>query len=105
VFRVLVKSNPKSETTFQVKEELKTTKGAIRIRISKKNRQHNGQKKKYKRTNNDLQKHTYKTKDRVTRTALKTVSELRCPGRVGNSCSISGTLHVNLVKNPVISHE
>jgi hypothetical protein len=31
------------------------TKGAIRIRISKKNRQHNGQKKKSKRTNNDLQ--------------------------------------------------
>ena len=27
----------------------------IRIRRSKKNRQHNGQKKKYKRTNNDLQ--------------------------------------------------
>jgi len=26
------------------------TKGAIRIRISKKNRQHNGQKKKYKST-------------------------------------------------------
>jgi hypothetical protein len=30
------------------------TKGVIRIRISK-NRQHNGQKKKYKRTNNDQQ--------------------------------------------------
>jgi hypothetical protein len=29
------------------------TKGVIRIRISKKNRKHNGQKKKYKRTNND----------------------------------------------------
>ena len=28
--------------------------------------------KKYKRTNNDLQKHTYKTKNRVTRTPLKT---------------------------------
>jgi hypothetical protein len=27
----------------------------IRIRKSKKNRQHNGQKKKYRRTNNDLQ--------------------------------------------------
>ena len=27
----------------------------IRIRISKKNRQHKGQKKKYKRTNHDLQ--------------------------------------------------
>jgi hypothetical protein len=30
-------------------------KGAIRIRKSKKNRQHNGQMKKDKRTNNDLQ--------------------------------------------------
>jgi hypothetical protein len=36
-------------------EEFEDTKGAIRIRISKKNRQHNGKKKKYKRTNNDLQ--------------------------------------------------
>ena len=33
----------------------KDTKGVIRIRISQKNRQYNGQKKKYKRTNNDLQ--------------------------------------------------
>jgi len=31
----------------------------IRILISKKNRQQNGQKKKYKRTNNDLPKHTH----------------------------------------------
>jgi hypothetical protein len=31
------------------------TKGIIRIRNSKKHRQHNGQKKKYKKTNNDLQ--------------------------------------------------
>jgi hypothetical protein len=36
-------------------EEFEDTKGAIRIRISKKNRQHSGQKKKYKRTNNDQQ--------------------------------------------------
>ena len=36
-------------------EEFEDTKGAIRIRISKKNRQHNGQKKKHKRTNNNLQ--------------------------------------------------
>jgi hypothetical protein len=35
-------------------EEFEDTKGVIRIRISKKNRQHNGQKKKYNRTNNDL---------------------------------------------------
>ena len=38
-----------------LEEEFEDTKGAIRIRISKKNRQHNGQKKKYKRTNNDQQ--------------------------------------------------
>jgi hypothetical protein len=64
----------------------------------KKNRQQNDQKKKYKRTNNDLQnihiklkigytnppknkqrstKHTYKTKDRVTRTPLKTNNDLQ----------------------------
>ena len=39
----------------QSKEEFEDTKVVIRILISKKNRQHNGQKKKYKRTNNDLQ--------------------------------------------------
>ena len=39
-----------------IQEEFEDAKGAmIRIRISKKNRQHNGQKKKYKRTNNDQQ--------------------------------------------------
>jgi hypothetical protein len=38
-----------------------------------KNRQHNGQKNKQRST-----KHTYKTKDRVTRTLLKTGGELRC---------------------------
>ena len=86
-------------------EEFADTKGVIRIRISKKNRQHNGQKKKYKRTNNDLKKHTYKTKDRVTRTPLKTGCELRCSGRVNSYCATSGTRHVNLVTNPEISRE
>ena len=36
-------------------QEFEDTKGVIIIRISKKNRKHNGQKKKYKGTNNDLQ--------------------------------------------------
>jgi hypothetical protein len=36
-------------------EEFEDTKGVIRIRISEKNRQHNGQKKKYKGIDNDLQ--------------------------------------------------
>jgi hypothetical protein len=50
-------------------------------------------------------KHTYKTKDRVTRNPLKTGVELRCSGRVCSSCSTSGTRRVNLVTNPVISCE
>ena len=37
---------------------------------------------KRKRTNNDLQNITHKTKHRVTRTPLTTRGELRCPGRV-----------------------
>ena len=50
-------------------------------------------------------KHTYKTKDRVTRTPLKTGGELSCSGRVFRSCSTSDTRRVNLVTNPVISRE
>ena len=38
-----------------IQEEFEDTKEVIRIRKSKKNRQHNGQKKKDKGTNNDLQ--------------------------------------------------
>ena len=50
-------------------------------------------------------KHTHKPKDRVTRTPLKTEGELRCSERVSSSCSTSDTRRVNLVTNPVISHE
>ena len=49
-------------------------------------------------------KHTYKIKDRVTRTLLKTGGELMCSG-VRSSCSTSDTRRVNLVTNPVIRHE
>jgi len=54
-----------------IRDELEDTKGVIRIRKSK-NRQHNDQKKKYKRKNVDLQNTVQKTNDRVTRTLLKT---------------------------------
>jgi hypothetical protein len=77
-------------TTYQ--EEFEDTKGVIRIPNSKKNRQHNGQKKKYKRTNNDLQNIHIKQKIEY---------ELKCSGRVSSSCSTSGTRHVNLITNPV----
>jgi hypothetical protein len=91
-----------------------------------KNWQHNGQKteeqttqwskdrrtdntmakrKKYKRTNNDLQDITQETKDRAIRTPLKTRGELMCSGRVSSFCSTNGTRRVYLVTNPVIGHE
>ena len=47
----------------------------------------------------------YKTKDRVTRTPLKTGGELRCSGKVSSSCSTSDTRRFNLVTKPVISNE
>jgi hypothetical protein len=50
-------------------------------------------------------KHTYKAKDRVTRTSLKTGGELRCSGWVDSSYSTSGNRGATLVTNPVISHE
>ena len=45
----------KNKKNTTLLEEFEDTKGVIRFRMSKKNKQHNGQKKKYKRTNNDLQ--------------------------------------------------
>ena len=44
-------------------------------------------------------KYTHKTKDQVTRTPLKTGREVRCSGRVGSSCSASGTRRLNLDKS------
>ena len=44
----------------------------IRSPKSRKDRQHNGQKKKGKRANNNLQNITQKTNDRATRSPLKT---------------------------------
>ena len=76
----------------------------IRIRKSKKNGQHNDQTK----VQEDKQrsaKHTHKTKYRVTRTSILTWGGLRCSGRVGSICSTSDTCRINLVTNPVISHE
>ena len=58
-------------------EEFEDTKGVIRICKSKKDRQYNGRKNKCKRTNDDLQNITHKTKDWVTGTPLKTGGELK----------------------------
>ena len=88
-----------------VQEELEDTKEVIRIRLSKKNRKHNGQKKKGQKDKQRPTQHTHKTKDRVTQNPQKTGSELKCSGRLSSSCSTSSTRRLNLVTKPVISHE
>ena len=75
---------------------------AIRIRQSKKDRQHKGPKKKGNRTNNELRNITHKTKDRSTRIPLNTRGELRCFGRVTSSCSTSGTRRATFVYDDAI---
>jgi hypothetical protein len=72
-------SNPLVDSPFHLyalsgssREEFENTKGVIIICISKKNRQHNGQNKKVQKDKQRSTKHTYKTKDRVTRILLKT---------------------------------
>jgi hypothetical protein len=84
-------------------EEFEDTKGVIRIRISKKNRQHNDQKKKIQKEKQRSTKHTHKTKDRVKRTQLNTDEHLRCSERVGSSCSTSDKLWMR--KRPGSVHE
>ena len=106
------------EQTTQWPEDIK---GAIIIRISKKNKQHNGQKISKgqsesvyrRRTNNTMAKryqrgnqNPYIEEEQTTqwskekgqkykqRSTLKTGGKLRCSGRVGSSCSTSGTRRV-----------
>ncbi len=57
----------------------------IKIHKSKKNRQHNGQKKKILKDKQRSTKHRHKTKDRQTLTLLKSGDELRCSERVSRS--------------------
>ena len=68
-------------STRLYKRNVEDTKGVIRRRKSKEDRQYNGQRKRDKRTNNDLQNITQKTKDRATGIVLKTRGELRCSER------------------------
>jgi hypothetical protein len=79
----------------RLQAEFENIKEVIKIRKSKKDRQHNDQNKMDKRTINDLQNTTQNNKDRATRTQLKIGGELGCSGRVGSFCSISDTSRVN----------
>ena len=55
--------------------------------------------KKHKRTNNDPQNTTQKTKKRAKWTTLKTGGDLRCSWTVSSSCSTCGTCRVTVVTN------
>ena len=71
--------------------------------MAKKNRQHNGQEKKYKRTNKQRStKHTYKTKDQVTRTPQKTGGELRLKGYVCQASTYGLVLNVDYKTKQII---
>ena len=72
-----------------IQEEFGDTKGAIRIHMPYIEEEHTTQwpKEKVQKDKQRSTKHTYKTKDRVTRTPLKTGGELRCSERVSSSCS------------------
>jgi short subunit dehydrogenase-like uncharacterized protein len=85
------------------KNSLKIPKGQSEIVYRR--TEHNCQKKKVQKDKQRSTQHTYKAKDRITRTPLKTEGELRCSGRISTSCSTSGIRRVNLVTNPVISRE
>ena len=75
------------------------TKGAIRSREWK-------DRPRDKRTSNDLQNISQKTKDRETGTPLKSEGEPMYSGIVGGSpCSACGTCRIILVTKPVTSHE
>ena len=94
--RLLVTSNrsqfiPVYHLWFSCSQKrVEDSKWIIRIHISK-DRQYNGKTKKDKRTSNNLQNTTNKTKDRATRTTLNSGSKLRCSGMVISSCSNSDT--------------
>ena len=79
---------------IRMQEEFEDTKGVIRSRKSKKDRQHNGQK-----SNQWSIKHYMETKVRATPTPLKTRCELRCSERVSILCSTCGARRVTLT-NP-----
>jgi hypothetical protein len=66
-----------------------------------KDRQYNGQKKKDKKTNNYLQNITQNTKDRPTRTPLKT-GEFRCSGRVNMLHPSCGCKHGDVINEEKI---
>ena len=72
----------KEEQTTQWPKRYQQHNEVIRIRISKRRTDNTMAKRRRQKDKQRSIKHTYKTKDLVTRTPLKTGGELRCSGRV-----------------------
>ena len=83
-----------------VKTEFEEKKWAIKYRYIEEEQTIHWHKEKTQKDKQRSTKHTHKTKDRVTRTSLKTVGEIRCSGRVFSSCSTSGS---RLATKPLMS--
>ena len=94
---IVNRGNNRTSHQGQLISKLEDTKGLTRK--SKNDKQYNSQMKRDKRTNSDLQNNTLKTKDRATRTPLKTGVDLRCFGRGSSSCSTCGTRRVTIFTN------
>ena len=97
--------NPLLFIFIKYKKSLKIPKGGNQNPYIEEEQTTQWPKEKVQKDEQQSTKHTHKTKDRVTRTPIKTGVELRCSGRIGSSCSTSGARRVNLVTNPVISNE
>jgi hypothetical protein len=100
------KQLPMLHYSYNVKKVMKIAKGQSEsIYMHRRRTDTTIVKRKRKKHKQRSTKHTYKTSDRVTRTLLKTGDELTCSGSVSSSCSTRGSCRVNLITNPVISHE
>ena len=83
-----------------VKQSLKKENGALKYRYIEEEQTIHRHKEKVQKDKQRSTKHTHQTKDRVTRTSLKTGGEIRCSGRVISSCSTSGS---RLATKPLMS--
>ena len=86
------------------KKSLKVPKGLSEAVNRRKTDNTMAKKKGTKKTNNDQQNTTQKTKNRAT--LIRQIGdELRCYGKVSSSCSTSGICQFILVTNPVMNEE
>ena len=101
--RQIIKQSKNNKTLNPVSTKVEDTKGKMKSRKSKKDRQNKGQKKKDKMTSNDLQNITEKTADWST-----LFCKIRCDSeRVSSSCTTceNGRITVQIIYSSVKNRE